>query len=114
VGCLLEFNLEEGMPIVDVALRRLTAIIHREKALGTKAIKIIHGYGSSGTGGRIRTESRKYLSSCQRRGLIRDFIPGEELSIFSDKTRNALAFCPDLSKDRDLERHNNGITVILL
>ena len=111
---MLEFNLEEGMPLVSEAIQKLAAILRREKAAGTKVFKIIHGYGSSGSGGRIRKEIRKYLQMCQSRGFITGFIPGEELSIFNEKTRTALALCPDLAKDRDLERHNNGITVILL
>ena len=96
VSLLREVNLEAGLPYVD------------------QALKIIHGYGSSGTGGRIRTESRKYLARLKGQGTIRDFLPGEKFSIFEEDTRRAFARCDDLRRDRDLDRHNNGVTFILL
>jgi len=111
---VLEVNLEQGMPTADTAVRRLTAEIHRQKAARVLAFKVIHGYGSSGTGGRIREEARRYLDGCARRGLISGYITGEELSVFSQKTRALLDRLPELSKDRDMERHNNGITVVIL
>ena len=111
---MLEINLEEGRPAADTAIRRLTYSIHREKAARTKAFKIIHGYGSSGTGGKIRVEARRYLDGCVRKGQIRGYIPGEELSIFDERTRKLLDDMPELSKDRDLGRSNNGITVVIL
>jgi hypothetical protein len=109
-----EINLEEGMPTADKAIRRLTFELNRSVTLGTSVVKIIHGYGSSGTGGRIRTEARDYLSRLKKRGDIQDYIPGEEFSIFCESTRNAFSVCDSLRKDRDLERHNNGVTFIVL
>ena len=41
-------------------------------------------------------------------------IPGEEFTIFEPRTLAAFQRCPDLRKDPDLERHNNGITVVVL
>lgn len=113
-GELREVNLEHGLPTVDQAIRQLTFEIHRSRSLGFRALKIIHGYGSSGTGGRIRVESRKYLSRLKTRGEIADFIPGEEFSIFHAGTLAAFRRCDALRRDQDLERHNNGVTFILL
>ena len=53
---MLEFNLEAGMPTADQAVRRLNTILYAQRAMRTKAFKIIHGYGSSGKGGRLRVE----------------------------------------------------------
>ena len=47
-------------------------------------------------------------------GEIGGFIPGEEFSIFQEDTRRAFLRCDELRRDRDLERHNNGVTFILL
>lgn len=66
------------------------------------------------TGGRIRTESRKYLTRLKNQGEIRDFIPGERFSIFEETTRRAFTRCDDLRRDQDLDRYNNGVTFILL
>lgn len=107
-------NLEVGMPLVDTAIKKLTWEIHAAKSSGASALKVIHGYGSSGTGGRIRTESRRYLAGLKRTGRIRDFIEGENFSIFSEQTRAAFDRCGCLRRDSDLERHNNGITIVVL
>lgn len=111
---MLEFNLEAGMPTVDQAIRRLSTILSSQRAMRTKSLKIIHGYGSSGKGGRLRVELRRYLDSCQHKRLIQGYVRGEEFSIFQEGTRKLLAICPDASKDTDLEKYNNGITIVLL
>lgn len=111
---LREANLERGMPRADQAVRQLTFEIQRSRAMGYTALKIIHGYGSSGTGGRIRIEARSYLSRLTARREIRGFIPGEEFSIFNPATLEGFRLCDDLRRDRDLDRHNNGVTIILL
>ena len=114
MGELREVNLESGMPAADQAIRRLTFELHRSRSQGCAVLKIIHGYGSSGRGGKIRVEARADLERLCRRGEIPGFIPGEDFSIFNAQTRSALQACPALRQDRDLERHNNGVTFILL
>ncbi|MEG2000145.1 MAG: Smr/MutS family protein [Evtepia sp.] len=99
---------------MDAAIKRLTFEIHQSKKMKITVLKIIHGYGSSGTGGRIRTESRRYLERLKQKNEIKDFIPGEKFSIFEPESRNALQVCPALRKDPDLDRHNNGVTFIVL
>lgn len=107
-------NLEEGMPFVDQAIKRLTFELSRARASRIIALKLIHGFGSSGTGGRIRTEVRKYLGSLKSRGAIRSFVAGENFSIFDSDTRAVLDLCTELRQDRDLDHHNNGITIVVL
>ncbi|MEM5780230.1 MAG: hypothetical protein AAGU02_03690 [Lawsonibacter sp.] len=113
-GNLREVNLERGMPRADQAIRQLTFELHRSRSLGFSALKLIHGYGSSGTGGRIRIEARNYLARLQAKGEIAGLIPGEEFSIFNSATLDAFRRCGDLRQDRDLDRHNNGVTFVLL
>ena len=111
---LREVNLELGMPYAADAMRRLTFEVHHSKDLGCTVLKIIHGYGSSGKGGKIRVAARERLDFLQRKNVIRGYIPGEKFSIFEEDTRNAFLTCPDLRKDHDLERSNNGVTFVLL
>ena len=113
MGQLRELNLEIGMPAAADAVRRLTFEVHNSKALGFRALKIIHGYGSSGKGGKIRVAARQRLSFLQAKNELAFFIPGEQFSIFDEATRKAFTLCPELRKDRDLERSNNGVTFIL-
>ena len=111
---LREVNLELGKPTVDQAMKRLVLEIGHSRSMNCAVLKIIHGYGSSGTGGKIRTASRRYLSELKSKKEIRDVIPGESFSIFEEATRQAFARCDALRKDEDLDRYNNGVTFILL
>ena len=69
-----ELNLEQGMPTVDTALRWLEAELHAARKMGRPGLKLIHGYGSSGTGGKIRTACRKYLREQAEAALGEDFV----------------------------------------
>jgi len=113
-GNLKEVNIKADMPTASDAVKRVTFNIRSAKSLGFSAVKIIHGYGSTGKGGKIRTETRRYLQQQKDKHLIRDFIPGEDFSIFNEATRNAFLLCGELRRDSDLERSNNGITIVLL
>lgn len=111
---LKEVNIKSDLPTAAEAIKRVTYNIRNGKSWGCTAIKFIHGYGSSGKGGKIRTEVRQYLHRQQQQGLIKGYIPGESFSIFDPATLEAFRLCNDLRQDSDLERHNNGITVVLL
>ncbi|MDR0915574.1 MAG: Smr/MutS family protein [Oscillospiraceae bacterium] len=111
---LREVDLHDDRPTVDTAIRRVTYHIKNAKPLGVTALKLVHGYGSSGAGGTLRTEIRKYLQGQLNRGAIRDFIIGEKFSIFEEPTRRAFERCPELRKDGSLDRYNNGITIVVL
>ena len=113
-GILIEVNIKSDMPTADDAIKRITYNIRNTKASGVSAIKFVHGYGSTGKGGGIRTEARKYLDRQKSNGQIKDYITGENFSIFDEGTRKAFLLCNELRRDSDLERHNNGITIVVL
>ena len=64
---LITVNLEEGMPTVTQAQSRLIAEMGRARAAGAKAVKLIHGYGSSGVGGKLKISVRQFLNAKKRR-----------------------------------------------
>lgn len=107
-------NLEDDLPTVEQAMKRLVWEVQTARRQGVRLLKIIHGFGSSGRGGKIRPAARQKLLSLQKSGHVRFFVPGEQFSIFDDKTRRALDLVTLLRKDNDLDRHNNGITVVVL
>ena len=107
-------NLEQGMPQVSTALRWLEGELYTSRRMGVAAVKLIHGYGSSGTGGKIRTAVRRELAARRARGEIAGFICGEDFSIFHEETRRAFLVCDALRQDGDLDRYNNGVTFVLL
>ena len=108
-----DVNLELGRPSADEALRRLEHELAAKRHLRAKAMKIIHGYGSSGKGGRIRTASRKYLRAAQEQGRIYAVLPGERLTIFDEEARRLMARCPALRDDCDRELYNCGVTFVI-
>jgi hypothetical protein len=114
MSALREINLEIGYPAAADAIRHLTQQLALARRQHCGAVKIIHGYGSSGKGGRIRTECRRYLADLAGSGQIATFLPGETFSIFEETTRHAFLCCPALRDDRDLDGHNRGVTFVLL
>ena len=81
---------------------------------GVKAFKIIHGYGSTGKGGALRTGLRDYLTQLKRAKIIADFISGENWSVFDETTRKVLDLDNSFRKDSDLGKMNAGITIIVI
>ena len=113
-GILREINIKDDLPSKNDAIKRVTYNIKNASVFGVTVIKIIHGYGSTGKGGSIRTETRKYLERQKNQGQIKGYIIGEDFSIFNDETIKAFQVCDELRRDRDLERHNNGMTLVIL
>ena len=113
-GYLKEVNIKYDLPVAADAVKRVTYNIRNGQKLGAAAVKLIHGYGSTGKGGVIRRETRRYLEDQKRKGFIKDYIPGENFSIFDEATRAAFAVCGELRRDPDLDRHNNGMTIVVL
>ncbi len=107
-------NLEKGMPSVEQALQQLDGAIDSGRLQGVRALSLIHGYGSSGSGGAIRREVRMRLAFLQRQRLVEAVIPGEELEGRSARGKQLLRRYPFLRHHRDLNRANPGITVVLL
>ena len=108
------YNLEMGMPTWEQAERRLINEINNARKMGVKVLKVIHGYGSTGAGGKLKSETRKLLADRKRRNLIRSFVPGEEWSRNSAAARDLLSTYPVLKNDMDLNRGNEGITIVVL
>ena len=106
--------LKEGLPTVAEARARLNAEIQQAKQAGVCALKIVHGYGSSGTGGSLRDAIRASLRKRRKEGKISAFVAGEQWSPFDETARVVLQACPALERDPDLGRYNEGITIVLL
>ncbi|MGA8728358.1 MAG: Smr/MutS family protein [Terracidiphilus sp.] len=107
-------NLEEGRPTVNVGLLRLDRALVSARAEGIPLLKIIHGYGSSGVGGRLREEVWSALDRFKRNGLIADFIPGEDFRLSSEASWELIKRHKEIKEDRDLGRSNRGITIVIL
>lgn len=107
-------NLEAGRPVVDVALHRLTEVIDDAIRNNVAVVTLIHGYGSSGKGGVIRSECRKTLDHMKHTRLIKDYIAGEDFHKRSGQVKSVLQRFPRLGSDANLNRNNRGITLVIL
>ncbi len=107
-------NLKSGMPTVDEARSRLNTEIDKAKQRGDHVLKLIHGYGSSGVGGKLRDAIRSSLRRRRKEGKIRSFVAGEKWNVFDEVTNQILEECPQLAKDSDLNSYNEGITIVLM
>lgn len=106
-------NLELNRPTVPVALSLLEDALRIARAQQFRAIKLIHGYGSSGVGGDIRIAVQKTLAQKLGRD-IQAFIAGEDWRISNEDTWALLKSCPELKSDSDLGRANRGISIVVL
>ena len=107
-------NLEEGMPIVSEALDRMHMDLQEMRHSQVKVVKLIHGYGSTGRGGKICIGVRAELAVMKRRGQIKDFIPGEDFGPMDMASRNLVERDRSTCKDPDYGRINHGITIVIL
>jgi hypothetical protein len=107
-------NLEEGMPTVTEALLRLERGLSLARQERAGLVKLIHGYGSTGVGGRLREEVQMELMRLARNGRIRGYIPGEEFRASNAESWALVQKHRPLRDDHDFNRGNRGITLVLL
>jgi hypothetical protein len=107
-------DVEEGMPRVEEARLRMQHELHRAREQGYKAVKLVHGYGSSGAGGALRNELQKELRKAAQEKTIRAVIAGEDWRISDETTWELLKRYPEWKQDSDLGRGNKGISIVLL
>ena len=107
-------NLEQDRPTVERMRLQLDRALSLARSEGTAIVKLIHGYGSSGVGGVLRSEVWASLVQYRDAGRIGDFIAGEDFRVSDQTTWDLLKRMPELKQDRDLGRQNKGITIVLL
>ena len=107
-------NLKADLPSVREALARLDSELARARSHKSPALKVIHGYGSTGVGGDIRIAAQKRLVELTAEGRIRGCIFGEDWSKSDEATWKVLQAHPEWKEEADLGRRNAGITIVLL
>ena|ERR1700756_4595550 len=106
-------NLEEGMPKVEEARLRMFHELHVARKQGYAAVKLIHGYGSSGVGGTLRIELQKELQQMESAESIRHFVMGENWRISDETCWQILRRFPEWKQDADLGKNNKGISMVV-
>jgi len=108
------FNVKADMPSLDEARRSVINEIRRAKREGVRVLKVVHGWGSSGQGGVLCVGLKKSFKLRRKEGVIREFVPGEEFSIFDPRVLALLEEVPEVRGDPDLNATNEGVTVLWL
>jgi hypothetical protein len=114
MSALRTFNVEAGLPSLEEARRLVIEEIKHAKRAGARVLKVIHGYGSSGKGGALCVGLRKSFALRKKEGAIKNFIPGEDFSIFNERVLSLLEEVPELRGDPDLNATNEGVTILWL
>lgn len=111
---LITVNLKDNMPPVDIALCNMELEIELAKVSGVKAIKFIHGYGSSGVGGLICHAVRERLFSLKKQKIIKDYIFGEDWNLENPKCLKLITTLKDGYDGEDLNHSNSGMTIVFV
>jgi hypothetical protein len=114
MSAIYTFNVEAGLPTVDEARRLVIEEMRRARRQGVKVLKVIHGYGSTGKGGALCVGLRKSFKLRKKEGVIRDYVAGEDFSIFNDTVLALLEAVPELRGDPDLGATNEGVSILWL
>ncbi len=114
MSAMRTYNVEAGLPTLDEARRRVIEEMKRARQGGTRVLKVIHGYGSSGKGGVLCIGLRKSFRLRRKEGVIREFIAGEDFSIFNNQVLALLDAVPEMRGDPDLNAANEGVTILWL
>lgn len=107
-------NIERGRPVVETALKKMENELARARTDRVRVVTLIHGYGSSGKGGRIRTECRKLLDHMSSEKKINQLIVGEEFRKRTGPGKALLQRFPELERDCSSDFSNPGVTIVVL
>lgn len=102
------------MPTVEEALRRLHTKLSLAIAQNVRVVRVIHGYGSSGRGGKIRDACRRMLAIMVGKNEIKAMIRGEEHSAARLASQDLIQRIPGLRSSTRSDAENPGITLIEL
>lgn len=108
-------NIEKEVLACDQALAKVLSEIEILKMQNEiKIIKVIHGYGSSGVGGKIKQELKILLQTLLKQNKIKYFVQNEKFTPQKKEYKIYTTLYPELILESDLQNLNPGITLIFL
>ncbi|MBQ3048196.1 MAG: hypothetical protein IJD48_04200 [Clostridia bacterium] len=108
-------NVESFKLTVNEALAMVETEIDSLRLLNKHVVlKVVHGYGSSGSGGEIKKHLPIFLSQLKAKNKIIDFVSNSSFSSLNQKYKTYTKMFPELVLDKDLANLNPGITLIFL
>ena len=110
---MVSINIKQDMPPADLAVANLITEIEYYNKTNERIIKVVHGYGSHGTGGEIKKLLHEKLNELTRKKVILGFIKGESFGSFDNLSNLAKKLAPELILNPEFN-FNGGITIIVL
>ena len=108
-------NLEVSLPTVDQAIDTFDQVLEELTGTAVQIIKVIHGYGSSGKGGRIKEAIRQELIYQKRSHIIDSYYAGEDIAPGKSSYQALLRQHPTIKNILTKDMFGNpGITLIIL
>jgi len=108
-------NLKFDSPSAEEALDRLTIGLRRASEVGIKAIILIHGYGASGEGGKIKWAVHDALNNNYFSDRVDEYHFGEQTAFGSEAYHALLRRRPGLKAYiKHFKEGNAGMTVLIL
>ncbi|MDP3621809.1 MAG: DNA mismatch repair protein MutS [Polynucleobacter sp.] len=108
-------NLELGAPTAEDALDRLTRHVRGASEVGIRTMIVIHGYGSSGSGGKIKWVVRDALENNYFSDRVDEYYFGEDVAFASSGYHDLLRRRPGLKEHlAPFKVGNAGMTVLLM
>ena len=111
---ILKLDVESEKLTVSEALAKVEIELTRAKISKENLIKIIHGYGSSGTGGEIKKAVFLLLNTLKKQGKITEFFPCEKFGFTFKNYQNLIKKYPELLVDGNIKTLNPGATIVIL
>jgi hypothetical protein len=109
-------DIHSDRPLVDAALQQLDENIEAAAAAGLKGLIVIHGFGSTGSGGDIKHALRDQLAGNRWSHRVGEYAGGEDItphsSVHSHWLKHRSELINLLKQNHDLG--NTGLTVLLL
>lgn len=105
-------NIKQHNPNNEYAVYMLDCEINDAKVTNINVLIVVHGYGSHGVGGLIKTSTMQYLKNARKQGVIVDFVPGE---FWCDTNEVKVQMCrlyPELILNNNLNFLNSGVSVV--
>jgi len=109
---VISSNLEAGLPSAEQSLERLERTLREARSCGAKVVRLIHGYGSTGRGGKIRDAVRRELGRKLARCEVKAVVPGENYSSTTNSGRDLLSRFKELKNTERSDSSNPGLTII--
>ena len=107
-------NIKEDNPNTDYALFLLDQEIKYSRAVGNRVIVVIHGYGSHGHGGLIKSAIKDYLPKLKKKKIITNYVFGENWGDLNETKILITSICPEIILHENLQGLNSGVSVVLI